>query len=83
MLRNGADLVVVLVLVVVVPWRWGGMSLSDFPEKSVTKVNGSMLLALRGGGWVSNIQENSVVHVTLELLLWLFRKSRVSTLSLN
>ena len=33
---------------------------SDFPGKSVTKVQCSMLLALRGGGWGSNFQENSV-----------------------
>ena len=36
----------------------GGM-VSNIPEKSVTKVYGSMLLALRGGGWVSS-------YVTLE-----------------
>ena len=36
---------------------WGGF---DFPEKSVTKVYGSTVLALRGGGWVSNFQENSI-----------------------
>ena len=35
----------------------GGVS---FPRKSVTKVYGSMLLALRGGGWGSNFQEKSV-----------------------
>ena len=33
---------------------------SAFPEKSVTKVYGSTLLALRGGGWGSNFQEKSV-----------------------
>ena len=32
----------------------------DFLEKSVTKVYCSMLLALRGGGWGSNFQKNSV-----------------------
>ena len=37
-----------------------GGGVSDFPEKSVTKVFASTLLALRGGGWVSNVQENSV-----------------------
>ena len=31
-----------------------------FREKSVTKVQGSMLLALRGGGWGSNFQKKSV-----------------------
>ena len=34
----------------------GGWRLSDFPEKSVMKMYGSTLLALRGGGWVSNFQ---------------------------
>ena len=29
-----------------------GGRVSDFPEKSVTKMYGSTLLALRGGGWV-------------------------------
>ena len=37
-----------------------GEGVSDFPEKSVTKVSCSMLLTLRGGGWESNFQENSV-----------------------
>ena len=36
-----------------------GVGVSDYPEKSVTKVYGSMLLVLRAGGLVSNIQENS------------------------
>ena len=40
--------------------QWGGGGLSAFPEKSVTKVYGSMLLVLRGGGWGSNSLENSV-----------------------
>ena len=38
----------------------GGGGGSDFPGESVTKVQCSMLLALRGGGWGSNFQENSV-----------------------
>ena len=38
----------------------GGGGVSAFPEKSVTKVYGSTLLALRGGGWGSNFQEKSV-----------------------
>ena len=43
------------------------MRVSAFPEKSVTKVYGSMLLALRDGGWRSNFQEKSVMlNVTLE-----------------
>ena len=37
----------------------------DFPEKSITEMYGSTLLALRGGGWVSNLQKNR--YVTLEL----------------
>ena len=38
----------------------GGVGVSAFPEKSVTKVYGSMLLALRAGGWGSNFQGKSV-----------------------
>ena len=34
--------------------------MSAFPEKSITKVNGSTLLALREGGWGSIFQEKSV-----------------------
>ena len=37
-----------------------GWGVLDFPEKSVTKVYGSMLLALRGGGWGSNFYIYSV-----------------------
>ena len=33
---------------------------SDFLEKNVTKMYGSMLLALRGSGWVYNFQKKSV-----------------------
>ena len=39
----------------------GGGWVSAFPEKSVTKVFGSMFLALRGGGWGSNFKEKSVM----------------------
>ena len=39
--------------------------MSNFPEKSVTKVQGSMLLALRGGGLGSNFQKKKR-YVTLE-----------------
>ena len=35
--------------------RGGGRS--HIPGKSVTKVQSSMLLALRGGGWGSNFHE--------------------------
>ena len=42
----------------------GGERVSDFPEKSVIKINGSTLLALRGGGWVSIVQKKC--YVTLE-----------------
>ena len=38
----------------------GGGGVSDFLDKSVTKVYCSMLSALRGGGWGSNFQKNSV-----------------------
>ena len=41
----------------VTPWGWVGVS---FPGKSVTKVYGSTLLALRGGGWGSNSLKKSV-----------------------
>ena len=37
-----------------------GGGVSDFLEKCVTKVWCSMLLVLRGGGWGSNFQKNSV-----------------------
>ena len=37
----------------------GGGRVSDFPEKCVTKIYGSTLLALRGGGWVSNFQKKN------------------------
>ena len=38
----------------------GGERVSDFPEKSVTKMYGSTLLALRGGGFVSNFQKKTL-----------------------
>ena len=38
----------------------GGGGCQIFWKKSVTKVECSMLLALRGGGWGSNFQKNSV-----------------------
>ena len=38
----------------------GGGGVSDFLEKSVTEMYGSPLLALRGGGWVSNFQEKAL-----------------------
>ena len=45
----------------------GGGRVSDFPEKSNTKMYGSTLLVLRGerGGWVSNFQKKRD-YVTLE-----------------
>ena len=46
----------------VTPWRVG---VSAFPEKNVTKVKGSTLLALRAGGWGSNSLEKKR-YVTLE-----------------
>ena len=42
---------------------WGGVS--AFTEKSVTKMYGSTLLALRGGGWGSNFQEKSVRNILM------------------
>ena len=38
----------------------GGWEGVRFPGKSVTKMYGSTLSALRGGGWVSNFQKTSV-----------------------
>ena len=36
------------------------VGVSAFPEKSVVKVCGSTLLALRGGGWGSNFQKKAL-----------------------
>ena len=36
------------------------VGVSNLPEKSITKVYGSMLLALRGGEWVSIFHKISV-----------------------
>ena len=44
----------------VMQWGGGGWGVSNFPEKNVTKLCGSTLLALRGDGWVSNFLEKSV-----------------------
>ena len=41
----------------------GGCQLSR--KKSVTKMYGSTLLALRGGGWGSNLQEKSVRNILM------------------
>ena len=38
----------------------GGGRVSDFPEKRVTKMYGSTLFALRGGGWVLNFQKKAL-----------------------
>ena len=38
----------------------GGGRVSDFPEKNISKMYGSTLLALRGGRWVSNFQKESI-----------------------
>ena len=38
----------------------GGGGVQDFLEKSVTKVQGSMLFALRGGEWGSNFQKKAL-----------------------
>ena len=37
-----------------------GGRVSDFPGKSVTTMYGSTVLALRGGGWVSNFQKKAL-----------------------
>ena len=44
-----------------------GGGVSNFPWKSVTMVLGSILLALRGGGWGSNFQKKMCYrYLTLE-----------------
>ena len=43
----------------VLQWGYGVLY---FPEKNVMRVYGSTLLALRGGGWVSNFKEKSVTQ---------------------
>ena len=40
----------------------GGGMVSDFLEKSVTKMYGSTLLALRGGGCLSNFQKKALCN---------------------
>ena len=44
----------------------GAGRVSDFPEKSVTKMYGSTLLALR---WVSNFQKKRYITLTWPLIL--------------
>ena len=46
-----------------------GRGVSNFPEINVTKVYGSMLLALQGGGWVALNFPEKKHYVTLEWLL--------------
>ena len=43
----------------------GGEGVSAFKEKSVTKMYGSTLLALRGGGRGSHFQEKSVRNILM------------------
>ena len=43
----------------------GGGGVSAFTEKNVTKMYGSTLLALRGGGCGSNFQEKSVPNILM------------------
>ena len=38
------------------------VGVSNFPEKSMTKVYGSMILALRWGGWVVNFPEKGITY---------------------
>ena len=54
---NNNELIVIRAIRVLTQMGVGG-GVSTFPEKSVTKVLGSMLLALRWGGWGSNFQLN-------------------------
>ena len=59
--------------------------MSAFPEKSVTNVYGSTLLALRGGGWGSNSQEkmNGLYSTTLVMILEHKVHSRVQAGGMN
>ena len=50
----------------VTQWGVGGCQLSQ--KKSVMKVYGPMLLALRGGGWGSNSLEKSVTPDSMQTL---------------
>ena len=43
--------------------RCGGGRVSTFTEKRITKVHGSMLLAFRGGGWVSIFQKKGLRNI--------------------
>ena len=43
-----------------------GWGVSNFLEKSVTKVQGSMILALRGVGWGPISRKKALRNITLE-----------------
>ena len=42
------------------PGVWKG---DKFPEKSITKMYSSTLLALRGGGWASHFQKKALRNI--------------------
>ena len=43
----------------------GSGRVSDFPGNSITKMYGSTLLALRGGGWVSDVQKKMLRYTRM------------------
>ena len=58
--------------------------MSPFPKKNVTRMYGSTLLALRGGGWGSNFQGKTVTEVvTLEIEWPLFGLYFLDILNIN
>ena len=42
--------------------QWGVGGYTDQLRLACTKVHGQTLLALRGGGWVSNLQEKALCN---------------------
>ena len=54
------DLVLSQVAIQVLRNAVGGGRVSGFLEKSITKMYGSKLLTLEGGGWVSNFQKKAL-----------------------
>ena len=49
-----------IVLIILLKPSSGGEGVSAFPEGSVTKVHGSTLLALRGGGWCQILRKKAL-----------------------
>ena len=55
--------------------------MSDVPEKSVTKMYGSTLLALGGGGWVSNFQKKALCSTSMAPCQVVVRNNTVGMIS--